>query len=116
MSEKFEQQEQVKKWTLPEENIIPLDINSEKRQENKKAFEGLAEVGINWPVEIQGGGKNLYKEREFQVLYPVGDVFASFVDTIHELGHLREKEAKEEIEGFIKKVAVGIADEKYEAT
>ena len=97
MSEKFgEQKEQEKKYTLLEENLIPLDINSEKRQENKKAFEGLSEEGINWPVEIQGGGKTDYKEKELKVLYPVGDIFASFVVTIHELGHLREKEVKED--------------------
>lgn len=85
-------QKMAAKYTLPPDNVIALDENSEIRQKKKDYFLGLADEGMNWPVEIQGGGQSDYEKREFKIHYPVGDVFLSTAVTIHELGHLRQGE------------------------
>lgn len=89
---KIEQQEKEKKYELPESNIIACGGDSEIRKKNKDYFKGLKEEDIEWPSEIQGGGISDYEKKEFKVWYPKGDVFLSFVVTIHELGHLRQGE------------------------
>lgn len=45
-----------------------------------------------WPLELQGEGKTNEKDKTMLVRFPVGDIFLSFVTTIHELGHLRQEE------------------------
>jgi hypothetical protein len=82
----------IKKYELPEENVIALDENSEIRRRNKDYYKGLEIEGIKWPVEIQGGGESDFKTKKFKIHYPAGDVFLSSVVTIHELGHLRQGE------------------------
>jgi len=81
-----------RKYRLPDENIIVLDKDSKIRQRNLLCRQGLSEGGIDWPVEIQGGGLTDPKAKEFTVAYPQGDFFASWAVTIHELGHLRQPE------------------------
>jgi hypothetical protein len=81
------------KYTLPQENIICLDENSEIRQREKELFLGLKDEGIDWPVEIQGSGRSDFDNKTFKVFYPKGDLFTSLAVTIHELGHLRQGEA-----------------------
>ncbi|MBI2459862.1 MAG: hypothetical protein HYV53_04970 [Parcubacteria group bacterium] len=84
--------ENIKKYELPESNILELDENSIIRQKNSDYYKGLKEEGIDWPIEIQGGGRSFYNKKEFEIAYPVGDVFLSFAITAHELGHLRQGE------------------------
>ncbi|MFC1598773.1 hypothetical protein ACFL2U_02070 [Patescibacteria group bacterium] len=98
MPEKFEQQEQEKKYTLPDKNIIALGKDSEIMEKRKDFFAALEREGIKWPIEIQGTGMTCADKKEFKVYYPEGDIFASFVVTIHELGHLRQFEADERFE------------------
>ncbi len=98
MPEKFEQQEQKKRYTLPDKNIIALEADSNPRKRMKPFFDGLAKEGINLPVELQGGGNDLIDRRELMIAYPLGDMFISYVVTFHELGHLRQFEANPEIE------------------
>ncbi|MBU1037255.1 hypothetical protein KKF32_04505 [Patescibacteria group bacterium] len=80
------------KYKLPPENIVCLDENSEVRQRFRDYFLGLSDEGIDWPMEMQGGGISDYKTKEFEVYYPKGDLFISFAFTLHELGHLRQGE------------------------
>jgi hypothetical protein len=86
----FEQPEQ--KYKLPEENLVALDENSELRKNKEEVFEELRKRGLEWPVEIQGSGLYDPESGEFSVYYPLGDKFASWAVTIHELGHLRQAE------------------------
>lgn len=92
MIEELKLAENIKKYELPERNIIELDENSIIRKRNVDYYMGLKEQGIDWPVEIQGGGRSCYEKKEFEVAYPVGDVFLSFSVMLHELGHLRQGE------------------------
>ena len=92
MTEKLEIAGNKMKYELPENNIIELDENSIIRKGNKDYYKGLKEQGIYWPVEIQGGGRSWYHKKEFEIAYPVGDVFLSFAIMVHELGHLRQGE------------------------
>lgn len=47
---------------------------------------------LDWPLELQGGGKTTSEENmRFEVRFPVGDIFLSYISTIHELGHLRQE-------------------------
>lgn len=47
---------------------------------------------LNWPLELQGGGKTTSEENmRFEVEFPIGDIFLSYISTIHELGHLRQE-------------------------
>lgn len=75
---------------MPEDKIVVLDENSEIRKKNTDYYKGLAEEGVEWPVEIQGTGQSSYKKKEFKVGYPVGDIFVSFAIQNHEMGHLRQ--------------------------
>jgi hypothetical protein len=93
MREQIKLPENSKKYSLPEKNIIELDGNSVIRKKNRDYYAGLAEEGIIWPVEIQGGGRSCYEKKQFEVAYPVGDIFLSSAVTFHELGHLRQGEA-----------------------
>ncbi len=88
-----EQPEKIKKYTLLEANIIPLDENSAARERWKEFFKSLKEEGVDWPVEIQGCAHSDFEKKEFKVYYPVGDIFMSFAVIMHELGHLRQGEA-----------------------
>lgn len=81
-----------KKYSLPDQNLVALDADSTVRQDKAAYFETLAEEGIVWPVEIQGGGRSDFQKKEFRLSYPVGDLFLSTAVTIHELGHLRQGE------------------------
>lgn len=47
---------------------------------------------FSWPIELQGKGSTDEKEKTMLVRFPKGDIFLSFVITIHELGHLRQEE------------------------
>lgn len=87
-----ERQSEVKRYSLPDKNVISFDENSEIRQRNEQCRQGLHEAGIELPVEIQGCGASNFETREFTVGYPKGDIFASWAVTIHELGHLRQAE------------------------
>lgn len=95
--EKIKLPENLKKYTLPEENIIELDENSVIRKKHADYFTGLADEGIIWPVEIQGTGKSDFKTKKFIIYYPVGDIFLSSAVIFHELGHLRQGEANKSI-------------------
>lgn len=47
---------------------------------------------LGWPLELQGGGKTTSeKSMNFELTFPVGDIFLSYITTIHELGHLRQE-------------------------
>lgn len=92
---KIEQQETEKKHELPEGNIVACGEDSEIRKKKIEYFAGLKEEGVDWPVEIQGGGHSDFKKKEFKVWYPEGDIFLSFAITIHETGHLRQGEIDE---------------------
>ncbi|MDD5341275.1 MAG: hypothetical protein PHC97_02450 [Patescibacteria group bacterium] len=96
MAERFgEKKEQKKKYFPKPENIVALDENSELRKRNEQVFAGLAEEGVEIPIELQGYGRTDYDKKEFKIGYPAGgDVLLSFVVIIHELGHLREKEVE----------------------
>lgn len=74
------------KFTLRKENILPQDRLPVPELLSQK----LADMG--WPLELQGTGKTDYKNREFKIYYPLGDVFFSFATTIHETGHWRQSE------------------------
>ena len=93
---KLEKKEATGNYILHDKNIIPLDDGSDIRKRNKDYYEGLKDEGVEWPVEIQGGGISDWEKKEFKVAYPVGDVFLSFTITIHELGHLRQGEIDEQ--------------------
>jgi hypothetical protein len=45
-----------------------------------------------WPLELQGQGVNDELEKTILVRFPKGDIFLSFITTIHELGHIRQEE------------------------
>ena len=47
-----------------------------------------------WPLELQGKGATDERDKSMRVEFPKGDIFLSFVTTIHELGHLRQEELK----------------------
>ncbi len=47
---------------------------------------------FSWPLELQGRGLTNEKEKSMLIRFPQGDIFLSFVTTIHELGHLRQEE------------------------
>lgn len=98
MLERLEQQEQKKKYTLPDRNIIALGGEKGIKERMKPFLAGLKKEGIELPAELQGGGNDLIDRREFTIAYPLGDVFLSYVVTFHELGHLRQFEANPEIE------------------
>jgi len=98
MLEKFEQHEQDKKYTLPDKNIIGAEDDSIIRKKMGKFMEGLESEGLSLPVELQGGANDLVDRREFAIHYPVGDLFISYIVTLHEFGHLRQFEANKEIE------------------
>ena len=83
----LEMSEMVKpKFTLRKENILPQD----RLPVPELLSQRLADLG--WPLELQGTGKTDYKNREFKIYYPLGDVFFSFATTIHETGHWRQSE------------------------
>ena len=83
----LEMSEMVKpKFTLRKENILPQD----RLPVPELLSQRLADLG--WPLELQGTGKTDYKNREFKIYYPLGDVFFSFATTIHEIGHWRQSE------------------------
>lgn len=50
-----------------------------------------------WPLELQGKGAYRREDGIYIVRYPRGDVFLSFVTTIHELGHPRQHERNKEL-------------------
>ena len=79
MPEKFEQQEQEKKYTLPDKNIIGAEDDSIIRKKMGKFIEGLESEGLSLPVELQGGANDLVDRREFAIHYPVGDLFISYI-------------------------------------
>lgn len=87
--------EQPRKYSLPEKNLVALDVTSLLRKDKATYFEVLSEEGIEWPVEIQGAGKSDFEKKEFTIYFPIGDVFISFAVTLHELGHLRQGEIDE---------------------
>ena len=93
MGEREIPHEQPKKFTL--DKLIPLDSNSEKVRSIKSKLHAFAEAGIEWPIEMMGGGQTNFEKRTFEIFYPVGDIFASYAVTIHELGHLRQGEIDE---------------------
>lgn len=74
------------KFILRKENIFPQD----RLPVPELLSQRLADMG--WPLELQGTGKTDYKNREFKIYYPLGDVFFSFATTIHETGHWRQSE------------------------
>jgi len=47
---------------------------------------------LNYPFELQGRGESNPETGEIIVRFPKGDVFLSYVTTIHELGHPRQEE------------------------
>lgn len=48
---------------------------------------------LNWPMELQGTGrKKPDNPFEYEIYYPVGDIFLSFATVIHEIGHIRQDE------------------------
>lgn len=85
--------EQPKKFTL--ENLIPLDENSEKVKLAKLKLKIFSEAGIEWPIEMMGGGQSNYTDKTFEIYYPIGDIFCSYAVILHELGHLRQGEIDE---------------------
>ncbi len=64
---------------------------------------GERKKSLGWPVEIQGTGKLKEGTKDFEVYYPLGDIFLSFGVIIHELGHLRQEEFNFEIVQINKK-------------
>lgn len=74
------------KFTLQKENILLQDRLPVPELLSQKI------VDMGWPLELQGTGKTDYKNREFKIYYPLGDVFFSFATTIHETGHWRQSE------------------------
>lgn len=80
-------------FKLPAENIICLREDSEIRQGMKDFLVGVEEGGIDYPIEIQGGGHDYPEIGELKIWYPAGDIFISWVITIHEIGHWRQGEA-----------------------
>lgn len=99
MREQIKSPENSEKYILPEENIIELDENSEIRRRNKNYYRSLEDQGIDWPVEIQGGGRSWFNKKQFEVAYPVGDIFLASSVTFHELGHLRQGEVDQRFVG-----------------
>ncbi|MBU0670592.1 hypothetical protein KKF29_00370, partial [Patescibacteria group bacterium] len=77
--------------TLRKENILPQD----RLPVPELLSQRLADMG--WPLELQGTGKTDYKNREFSIRYPLGDVFFSFATTIHETGHWRQSEIDKDL-------------------
>ncbi len=45
---------------------------------------------LSWPLELQGRGESNSQDGSILVRFPKGDVFLSFVTTIHELGHPKQ--------------------------
>jgi hypothetical protein len=88
-NEKFFQPEDLK-YSLKKENIFSLYELPESLSERKKS--------LGWPVELQGTGRVKEGTKDFEIRYPVGDVFLSLGVTIHELGHLRQEEFNPEID------------------
>lgn len=93
MEERETTHEQPKKFTL--DKLVPLDGNSEKVRSIKSKLHAFAEAGVEWPIEMMGGGQTNFSKGTFEIFYPVGDIFASYAVTIHELGHLRQGEIDE---------------------
>lgn len=50
-----------------------------------------------WPLELQGKGVSNEKDKSMLIRFPSGDIFLSYVTTIHELGHIRQEELKPEL-------------------
>lgn len=81
---KFEQLEQ-KRAVLKRENIHHLTADDNFLKPWHK--------DLNWPMELQGTGrKKPDNPLEYEIYYPVGDVFVSFATIIHEIGHIRQDE------------------------
>ncbi len=77
-------------YSLKKENIFSLTRLPDSLSERKKS--------LGWPMELQGAGRVKEGTKDFEVHYPAGDFFLSFGVTIHELGHLRQKEFNPEID------------------
>ncbi len=50
---KVKKKEEIKKYKLPEGNIIALDKNSEIRIKNVDYYRGLKEEGVEWRFGIR---------------------------------------------------------------
>ncbi len=96
MPENFETRKQ--QYELLPQNLKGLDQYSGIFEKDKKFLAGLKKEGIIWPVEMQGNSFTLADKKEFKISYPLGDIFASFVVAIHELGHLRQFEVDNKFE------------------
>jgi hypothetical protein len=84
-----------KKFELKRENIIALTELPVDLSDSKKA--------LGWPVEIQGSGRQIEGTNQFEIRYPLGDIFISFGVVVQELGHLRQEEFNSEIKQIDKK-------------
>ena len=76
-------------YEIKEENIITLDSLPENLSAQLKS--------LGWPLEVQGSGRLLEDNKNFEICYPKGDVFYSWAVIIHELGHLKQDELSEDI-------------------
>ncbi len=74
-------------YSLPDENIISLDANSKLLNKLPESLKKLP-----WPMEIQGYCHTDKDKKEITIRYPEGDLFLSFLVTVHELGHLNQSE------------------------
>lgn len=54
-------------------------------------------LGLNIPMELQGRGESDIENKSIIVRFPKGDIFLSYVTTIHELGHPRQEELDEKL-------------------
>ncbi|MCX6792834.1 MAG: hypothetical protein NTY12_02315 [Candidatus Falkowbacteria bacterium] len=67
-------------YEIKKENIIPLYSLPEDFSEDLKS--------LDWPLEVQGTGRLLEDNKNFEIRYPKGDMFYSWAVVFHELGHL----------------------------
>jgi len=54
-------------------------------------------LGLKTPFELQGRGESDIENKSITVRFPKGDIFLSYITTIHELGHPRQEELDEKL-------------------
>jgi hypothetical protein len=81
----------LEKYTLKPENIEYYS------KETLPKMISQNRLNLNWPIEIQGKAETNTDTKNFEIGFPLGDIFISFGIAIHELGHLRQEEFNDEL-------------------
>lgn len=69
-------------------------------------------ASFSWPLELQGKGETNEKDKSLLVRFPKGDIFLSLITTIHELGHLRQKELNPGLKSEVRTHELLLAEER----